>query len=296
MAISFDIILPTYNNLDELKVCLNSFIQQTYHNFSVIVCVDGSADGTFEYLESADYPFSLKVITYPDKQNYGRPSARNLALTTITAAYIIMLDSDLAASPNLVEQYANWFQHHPDTIAVGEVQYSNIETNLWAAYMTTRGKNKYPDKACIPFQYLNTQNLAIPAKFFIDTNGLDARITGYGGDDTEWAYRINLQFQTKTYFLKNAVAKGEMNKSLETALKQMEEFGATSLKYIINKHADFKEIFKSERFNHWILDLLPLTLFNYFARLFLKCPIKKIQVLAVHYLAFEGIRNGLMDK
>ena len=49
---SFDIIIATYNNLEELTKCLKSFEKQTYKEFNVFVCVDGSTDGTLNYLET----------------------------------------------------------------------------------------------------------------------------------------------------------------------------------------------------------------------------------------------------
>jgi glycosyltransferase involved in cell wall biosynthesis len=290
----FDIILPTYNNLDELKACLHSFSKQTNKDFNVLVCIDGSSDGTLEYLQHCSYSFDLKIITHSDYQNHGRPSARNLALSHVSASYILMLDTDLRPTTQLVEAYAKWFLQNPDSIAIGEVKYSNTNTNLWATYMGSRGKNKYTNGTQIPFQYLNTQNLAMPSKYFLVSNGLDPQIKGYGGDDTEWSYRLHQQFQAKFFFLKTAIAEGDMNKTLEIALKQMQEFGATSLKYIMAKHPEFKKIFQSERFNHWFLKMAPINLINKMALLLLKIPFKKLQMLCVHYLVFVKIRKGYL--
>jgi glycosyltransferase involved in cell wall biosynthesis len=44
------VITPTYNNLPELRQCLKALSQQTYTDFVAYVCVDGSTDGTLEYL------------------------------------------------------------------------------------------------------------------------------------------------------------------------------------------------------------------------------------------------------
>lgn len=45
----FDIIIPTYNNYEELKNCLVAFEHQTIKNFRVFVCIDGSTDETLSF-------------------------------------------------------------------------------------------------------------------------------------------------------------------------------------------------------------------------------------------------------
>lgn len=44
------IIIPTYNGLPQLPNILDALLNQTTVEFELIISIDGSTDGTFEYL------------------------------------------------------------------------------------------------------------------------------------------------------------------------------------------------------------------------------------------------------
>ena len=48
----FSIIIPTYNNLKYLKVCLKSIKKNSKYNHEVIVYVNSSSDGTLEFIKN----------------------------------------------------------------------------------------------------------------------------------------------------------------------------------------------------------------------------------------------------
>ena len=50
--IFFSIIIPTYNDLSNLKICLKGLFRQNFDNFEIIVINDASTDGTLDYLDS----------------------------------------------------------------------------------------------------------------------------------------------------------------------------------------------------------------------------------------------------
>ena len=60
--IMFSIIIPTYNNLDYLKLCLKSIKDNSSFNHEIIVHVNEGTDGTKSFLEKINHKF-----TYSDK-------------------------------------------------------------------------------------------------------------------------------------------------------------------------------------------------------------------------------------
>ena len=54
----FSILIPTFNNLDYLELCLNSLKNNSKFNNQIIVHVNIGNDGTIEYLKRNNIEFS----------------------------------------------------------------------------------------------------------------------------------------------------------------------------------------------------------------------------------------------
>ncbi len=89
---TFSVIIPTYNRAERLKISLESLSEQTFKNFEVLVCDDGSTDHTKEVVES----FKEKLdITYTWEENWGGPARpRNNGIKLSKGEWICFLDSD----------------------------------------------------------------------------------------------------------------------------------------------------------------------------------------------------------
>ena len=51
----FSIIIPTYNNLDYLKLCLRSIEKNSKYDHEIIIHINEGKDGTKEYLDNKKY-------------------------------------------------------------------------------------------------------------------------------------------------------------------------------------------------------------------------------------------------
>jgi len=285
------------NNLEELKNCLQGFASQSFRDFRIFICIDGSTDGTLEYLVEAIYNYNMEVLTHPDNAHMGRNKTRNLALNIISSKYVLLFDSDIVPEDDLLKKHFDLLEEK-DCISTGDILYENSKQNVWALYLHTRGKNKYDDLSEIPVYYLNTGNVAFKSSYFIELLGLDPDLSNnYGGDDTILGYMIGKDFNIPAVFNKTAFGFSYMNKTLNKALQQMQEFGATNLKIIRRKYPEFIQLF---RFDIIESDSLYHKLFRFFlndnvAR-FLKYIIRflpsAIKVKIVHYLVFFSIYKG----
>ena len=47
----FSIIIPTYNNLNYLKICINSIQKNSKYKHQIVVHVNEGNDGTIDYLK-----------------------------------------------------------------------------------------------------------------------------------------------------------------------------------------------------------------------------------------------------
>ena len=107
------IIIPIFNRLKWISVCLDSIKSQTYPHIETLVIDDGSTDGTVAWLKSQpDYSFA-RVHEQPT--NGGASVARNDGIRLAQGQLIAFIDSDDALLPNHIEKAVNVFREYPNT-------------------------------------------------------------------------------------------------------------------------------------------------------------------------------------
>lgn len=286
----FDIIIPTYNNRNELSKCLDSLDKQTFRSFYVYICVDGSTDDTLTWLTYQSYSFDFEVLEHADHSNHGRAAARNLGLRKLIAEYVIMLDSDVAALPNLLEAHLDFLRKWGD-ISVGDIHYSNANKNQWAHYLQQRGKHRFQHEALIPASYFVTQNVALNSSIIKKAGLMDEAIKGYGGDDLDWGIRLVRETGKKCRYNKKALVHSKMNKDLVEALYQMQEFGGHGLPYLLEKNKDYSEIPNIFGIHLRERKSIYSPVWHQLSRLFLHFPFF-IAKYAIHYLVFYNVATG----
>ncbi|MFW5658859.1 MAG: glycosyltransferase family 2 protein [Bacteroidota bacterium] len=241
----FELIIPTYNNLPGLQRTLEALERQTLRQFRVHICVDGSTDGTFEWLEEQTFNFAHQVHHHPNRANRGRNATRNLALPHLEAEFLALIDSDLVPVDDWLAAHLEMLCAHNGWCASGgAMHFTDAHTNAWARYYMTRGRMKYAHAEQAPFQYFTTGNIALPTRCFVALGGQDAEMRTYGGGDTEFAYRLHKHFQLPLYMNHQASASGVMGKSLAKVWQQMEEMGQLNLRHIRQKHPEFTEVYR----------------------------------------------------
>ena len=67
------ILIPTFNNLEYLKLCLKSLEQNSSKKYEIILHVNDGSDGTLEFAKSKDLKFSYS------KKNLGLCTSINSA-------------------------------------------------------------------------------------------------------------------------------------------------------------------------------------------------------------------------
>ncbi len=89
----FSIIIPTYNNLDYLKLCIKSIKKNSYFNHEIIIHVNVGDDGTIDYLKKENI-----IYTY-SKVNIGICEGVNKASIHSTKKYILYSHDDFYFCP-----------------------------------------------------------------------------------------------------------------------------------------------------------------------------------------------------
>lgn len=137
------IIIPTYNRGDQLRICLKSLQEQSFKNFEVLVCDDGSTDNTFTVVEEFK---DILNINYIKDTNFGGPAKpRNNGLKQAKGEIVAFLDSDDWWYPNKLEVSVPYLSDYdlvyhdldiyksiekPNGVAKGRVLSGNIAKDL----------------------------------------------------------------------------------------------------------------------------------------------------------------------
>lgn len=92
----FSIIVPVFNRMEPLRICLASLLKQNFTSYEIIVVDDGSTMN----IESVISDFDSDIIQYYKKDNGERGAARNYGAQKAKGTYLNFFDSDDYALPN----------------------------------------------------------------------------------------------------------------------------------------------------------------------------------------------------
>lgn len=96
------VIVPTYNRAADLARCLESLRAQTFKDFEVLVCDDGSTDDSAAVCERFR---ELIDVSYHWAENFGGPARpRNLGVQLARGTYVAFLDSDDWWAPRKLDE------------------------------------------------------------------------------------------------------------------------------------------------------------------------------------------------
>lgn len=86
------IIIPIYNNANSLSKCIQSVIDQSYHNLHIVLVNDGSSDNSGVICEQFA-KMDSRIEVY-HQENKGVSDTRNFALTKVKGDYVQFIDGD----------------------------------------------------------------------------------------------------------------------------------------------------------------------------------------------------------
>jgi glycosyltransferase involved in cell wall biosynthesis len=110
------ICTPTFNRANLLPFAIESVLQQTYEDFELIICDDGSHDGT-SALMSQYTDNRIKYIRH--SQNIGKSNNMRSGFDAATGEYFIKIDDDDRLTPTFLERTAAIFEQDSSIDFIG---------------------------------------------------------------------------------------------------------------------------------------------------------------------------------
>lgn len=108
------IIIPIFNRKDLVRLMVNSIIEQTFHDWELLLIDDGSAEDTIEMLRQFTVEDKRIHFYSREKLPKGAPACRNIGLNHAKGKYVIFFDSDDLIPPHTLSQRVNFMEEHTD--------------------------------------------------------------------------------------------------------------------------------------------------------------------------------------
>lgn len=135
------VIMGIYNCASTLQEALDSLYAQTYQNFKIILCDDGSVDGTLKIAEE-NASLHNNVLVIKNSKNMGLNYTLNRCLEYVDTEYVARMDGDDVSLPTRFDKQIAFLDNHPEYAVISSPMIYFDETGIFK-----EGKAiEYPDK------------------------------------------------------------------------------------------------------------------------------------------------------
>ena len=97
----FSIIIPTFNNIEYLKLCIKSIKKNSFYDHELIIHINEGTDGTLEFVKNCNFKYSYS------KKNSGVCVAFNEAVKLSNSKYVVLAHDDMYFCPKWDKVFAN---------------------------------------------------------------------------------------------------------------------------------------------------------------------------------------------
>lgn len=125
------VIMGIYNCERTLREAIESIVNQTFTNWEIVLCDDGSSDNTYSIAEQYREKYPDKIILLKNDSNKGLNVTLNRCLSVARGKYIARMDGDDRCSCLRFEKELLALQGEPDlSIVSTDMEYFD-ETGTW---------------------------------------------------------------------------------------------------------------------------------------------------------------------
>lgn len=142
MSVKISVLMGIYNCADTLSEAIDSLLAQTEKDWELILCDDGSEDGTQEVAQDYQNRFPEKIVLIRNPRNMGLNHTLNRCLEQAKGRYIARMDGDDISLPTRLEEEAVALDANPEIAIVSCPMIYFDEAGQWG-----RGQMRaFPEK------------------------------------------------------------------------------------------------------------------------------------------------------
>lgn len=106
--------MPVFNCESTLSDAIDSILTQTYMNWKLIICDDGSTDNTYDIVKKYKVSNPDKIILIKNDKNYGLNYSLNRCLEYVDTEFVARMDGDDISLATRFEQEIDFLDDHPE--------------------------------------------------------------------------------------------------------------------------------------------------------------------------------------
>jgi glycosyltransferase involved in cell wall biosynthesis len=209
MGTIVSVIIPTYNEEEDIEQCINSLQEQSYTQKEIIIVDDGSTDRTLDMVKR--YP-GIKILK---QQHCGPGAARNLGANKAEGKILIFIDADMTFDKKYIENLIKPILKNKSVIGTThDYEVVNNVDNIWSRCWGRIRVSKERAKDVKIFR-------AIRKSKFLEMGGFDRRY-GYADDQTFW-----FKYKVRPIVAPDTTCYHKNPKTLKQVYKQSRWIGAS---------------------------------------------------------------------
>ena len=186
----FSILIPSFNNIEYLKICINSIKKNSEFNHQIIIHVNEGTDGTLQYVKNNGFEF-----TYSEN-NIGMPKALNTSSKLAKNEYILISHDDFYYCPGWDLEFANEinkikhnkFYLSGTMVGAGQVFFDAGET--YENFNEKKLLNNLENIKTNDFQGTTKCPGLIHKEIWNKLGGWSEEFSPTGGDDSDFAMKL----------------------------------------------------------------------------------------------------------
>lgn len=199
------VILPIYNGEKTLAATLKSLLAQTFQDFELIACIDGTDDGSAGILEEQRAAFQ-NLIVLKNSQNLGLGPTLNRLVAHAKAEYIAIAEQDDYYYPNRLQLQVDLLDSKSDVGLVSGIAefWDGEKVSSKFPGMLVAGK-QYPEgKEMFLLNYRNQIKVVNSCIMFRKSVHIDNGLyftKHYPSISVDWTYILRFSLVSKIYGL-----------------------------------------------------------------------------------------------
>lgn len=232
------VILPVYNGEKTIKATVESILNQTYQNFELVACIDGTNDGSENILNSFG-DSRIRVIRNPRNLGLPRTLNRLVVNTSEKARYVAMAEQDDWYYPERLQAQVEFLDANDNYGLVSGIAEhwggSKASSHLFPGILEKGGQYPVDYKECFLFNFKELNKFVQTCMMFRKDHYFDHGMyfsAHYPSVPTDWDFVLRWCKFTPIHGLHKVLVRKDRRDDRESVTKNLDRLYSSGFELI----------------------------------------------------------------